>query len=365
MQLHKTLTLTFAASSALLSLAHPGHHEELDSPALKAYKRNLSHGIKTCATHLEANGLQARAEHRRRNLINLHRRALQVRDTDTVLSTSHLGRDSTVSPFDPPAEIFRDTSKKACLLGPAAEGETGPYWIPGERVRSSIRENQPGIPVILEQQYIDVETCRPVSNLYAELWGCNATGVYSGLVAEGNGNAADISNRNTTFLRGVQKTDTEGIVRFETLFPGHYDGRTTHYHNIAHFGAQRLPNNTITGGVVGHVAQIFWDQDIINTVEGTYPYNTNEISITPNAVDRVVAQETEYSDSDPMVNYVYLGDTVEDGIFAWITVAVNLSAVHYPYYTNVWTADGAAEVEGTEDGDPRVVDGGLPQTSAV
>ncbi|KAL4749319.1 hypothetical protein BDW72DRAFT_214122 [Aspergillus terricola var. indicus] len=336
MQLHKTLTLTFAASSALLSLAHPGHHEELDSPGIRAYKRDLSNGLNACAIHHEANGLKGRAEDRRRDLVALHRRALQARDTISVLNTSHLGLDSDISPFDPPAEIFRDTSKKAF-----------------------------GVPVILEQQYIDVETCRPVSNLYAELWGCNATGVYSGLVAEGNGNGADLSNRNATFLRGVQMTDAEGVVRFDTLFPGHYDGRTTHYHNIAHFGAKRLPNNTLSGGIVGHVAQIFWDQNIINTVEDTYPYNINEIPITSNAVDRVVAQETKHSDSDPMLNYVFLGDKVEDGIFAWITVAVNLSAVHYPYYTNVWTAEGAVEIEGTEDGDPRIVDGGLPQTTAV
>jgi hypothetical protein len=35
------------------------------------------------------------------------------------------------------------------------------------------------------------------------IWGCNATGVYSGLVADGNGNSADVSNRNRTFLRAL------------------------------------------------------------------------------------------------------------------------------------------------------------------
>jgi protocatechuate 3,4-dioxygenase beta subunit len=182
-------------------------------------------------------------------------------------------------------EIF-NSPEKVCLLGPSPEGETGPYWLPGERVRSHIREGQPGVPVVIEQQYIDVESCKPVPDLYAEIWGCNATGVYSGLVADGNGNSADVSNRNRTFLRGIQKTDSDGVVTFDTLFPGHYDSRTTHYHNIAHFHAERLPNNTIAGGRVSHVAQIFWDQDIINAVESTYPYSTNNIPITPNAEDR-------------------------------------------------------------------------------
>ena len=94
---------------------------------------------------------------------------------------------------------------RVCLVGPSPEGETGPYWIPGERIRSQLREGEPGVPVIVEQQYIDVETCEPVVDLYTEIWGCNATGVYSGLVVEGNGNAADLSNRQRTFLRGCRK----------------------------------------------------------------------------------------------------------------------------------------------------------------
>ncbi|KJJ31711.1 hypothetical protein AFLA70_103g002820 [Aspergillus flavus AF70] len=363
MQLKNAIHFT-VFGCAILALAHPGHHEEHDPAPVRAYKRDVGHGLANCAGQLEASGLQARSEARRKATVQLHRRQLITRDTDAVLNKSHQAT-RPVSPSMPPNEIFKDTTQKACILGPTAEGETGPYWIPGERVRSEIREGQPGVPVILEQQYIDVETCQPIPRLYAELWGCNATGVYSGLVADGNGNSHDLSNRNRTFLRGIQETDIDGVVIFDTLFPGHYDGRTTHYHNIAHFGARRLPNNTIAGGTVGHVAQIFLDQDLIDQVESTYPYNTNNIPITLNSVDRVVSQETENSNSDPMLNYAFLGDNIEDGLFAWITVAVNLSAVHYPYYTNVYTAEGAVEVEGTSDGDPRAIDGGLPQSSAA
>ncbi|OJJ86723.1 uncharacterized protein ASPGLDRAFT_44578 [Aspergillus glaucus CBS 516.65] len=56
-----------------------------------------------------------------------------------------------------------------------------------------------------------------------------------------------------------------------------------------------------------------------------------------NAEDRVVGQGTDGKDADPMLNYAYLGDKVGDGIFAWMTVAVNFSAVHY---LNVYTANG-------------------------
>ncbi|KAJ5485921.1 hypothetical protein N7530_000221 [Penicillium desertorum] len=324
---------------ALLASAHPGHHEPLDSSDVQLYKRNVQAGLQKCSTEFQKNGLQARAEARRKAMVDLHRRHLRVRDTDAVLNKSHQAT-RPMSPSMSEKEIF-NSPEKVCLLGPSPEGETGPYWLPGERVRSHIREGQPGVPVVIEQQYIDVETCKPA------------------------GNSADLSNRNRTFLRGIQKTDSDGVVTFDTLFPGHYDSRTTHYHNIAHFDAKRLPNNTIAGGRVSHVAQIFWDQDIINAVESTYPYNTNNIPITPNAEDRVVGQETQNTEADPMLNYAYLGDRDEDGLFAWITVAVNLSVVHYPYYTNVYTENGGMAVDGTSDGNPRVVDGGLPQTSSV
>lgn len=60
--------------------------------------------------------------------------------------------------------------------------------------------------------------------------GTNATGVYSGVVASGNGNEADTTNLDNTFARGVQATDDEGVVSFDTNVPGHYTGRTNHIH---------------------------------------------------------------------------------------------------------------------------------------
>jgi protocatechuate 3,4-dioxygenase beta subunit len=55
-------------------------------------------------------------------------------------------------------------------------------------------------------------------------------GVYSGVIASGNGNSNDDSNLDATFLRGLQKTDDEGVAQFQTIFPGHYTGRATHIH---------------------------------------------------------------------------------------------------------------------------------------
>jgi protocatechuate 3,4-dioxygenase beta subunit len=93
--------------------------------------------------------------------------------------------------------------------------------------------------------------------------------VYSGIVANGNGNSADSANLNATFLRGIQATDSEGFAAFSTIVPGHYTGRTTHIHVLAHAPGQwsLQANNTITGGATAaHVGQIFFDQDLLTEV---------------------------------------------------------------------------------------------------
>jgi protocatechuate 3,4-dioxygenase beta subunit len=67
-----------------------------------------------------------------------------------------------------------------------------------------------------------------------DLWHANATGVYSGVVVPGNGNSDDGSNINSTFGRGLQPTNKDGVTQFTTFYPGHYFGRTQHIHVATH-----------------------------------------------------------------------------------------------------------------------------------
>lgn len=57
--------------------------------------------------------------------------------------------------------------------------------------------------------------------------------MYSGVTASGNGNSADESNLDKTFLRGLQKTDSTGVAQIQTIFPGHYRGRANHIHGTS------------------------------------------------------------------------------------------------------------------------------------
>jgi hypothetical protein len=146
--------------------------------------------------------------------------------------------------------------------------------------------------------------------------------VYSGIVASGNGDSSDASNINATFLRGVQETDSDGVAQFETLFPGHYTGRATHIHVMVHMNGTVLSNGTWSGAVAAHVGQMFFDQDLISQVEAISPYTTNTQELTTNDDDGIMSSESENT-VDPVMDYALLGDTVEDGLFAWLAFGIN------------------------------------------
>ncbi|KAG7285876.1 hypothetical protein NEMBOFW57_008170 [Staphylotrichum longicolle] len=196
--------------------------------------------------------------------------------------------------------------------------------VDGEGIRSQLIDDQAGVPVYLDIQVIDVNTCEPLQDTFLEMWNANSTGIYSGAISSANGNANDKSNLNKVFLRGAQKTNKDGAVQFTTIFPGHYQGRATHIHIISHYNDSTTvyANNTIWGTRVTHNGQAFFDQSLIDAVEKVSPYSTNRQARTQNKADAILLQEA--ATSDPFFRYVQLGtDLKRDGIFAWFTFGVN------------------------------------------
>lgn len=129
-------------------------------------------------------------------------------------------------------------SNASCVLGRA---ETiGPYYVEGELIRSNITEDQIGIPMHMELQFVDVNTCKPVPALFIDIWGANATGGYSG--AESPAGISGFGGLNSTFLRGIQITDEHGVASFDLIVPGHYYPRATHTHIVAWGNATTFAN---------------------------------------------------------------------------------------------------------------------------
>lgn len=197
-------------------------------------------------------------------------------------------------------------------------------------------------------QFLDMNTCEPISDIVADIWHCNSTGVYSGIdTSDGEGGL------NSTFLRGVQITDAEGVTAFDTLFPGHYDDRVTHLHLVVQEDYTIQPNNTYTGGTTLHIGQLYFDDTLVQAVEATEPYNTNTIEFTTWYYDGWMLEEAT-EDYDPFVEYVQLGDDLSDGLLAWITVALDPNSDHSANLTAAahYYADGGVAVNGSSKGDP-------------
>ena len=93
----------------------------------------------------------------------------------------------------PPEKLFASYKNVSGILTP--EITEGPYYVTGEYFRANVTEGQEGVDVHLEYQYIDISTCKAVPGLYLDTWNANSTGVYSGVVASGDGvGTADESN---------------------------------------------------------------------------------------------------------------------------------------------------------------------------
>lgn len=215
------LSLLAAASSVV---AHPGVTEEHIKHEMAL--RNVAHAhgsraLSNCQNTPAARSLQRRAAERRA----LKAVAMRAERGLSSRPVAHLKRDMTellaymqvdhnetaalgFTAATPETTIFG--SNNTCVLVP--ETTIGPYYVLGEFIRSNITEGQIGIPLHMEMQFVDIETCLPVPQLAADVWHCNSTGTYSGVAAE---NTLD-----ETFLRGVQLTDDDGVVAFDSLFPG-------------------------------------------------------------------------------------------------------------------------------------------------
>lgn len=178
--------------------------------------------------------------------------------------------------------------------------------------------------ILLDYQVIDVDTCEPVPSAYLEMWHCNSTGIYSGVNADGNGDSSDLTNIDKTFLRGIQETSEEGVAGFTSIFPGHYTSRATHIHVLIHTNITVLANDTLGNDVyASHVGQTFFDQNLIDEVETLAPYNTNQQELTLNEIDSILSEETRTDGVDPVFEYTLLGDSVADGLFAWIAFGID------------------------------------------
>jgi protocatechuate 3,4-dioxygenase beta subunit len=156
-------------------------------------------------------------------------------------------------------------STASCVVSPT---ETiGPYPSLQDFVRSDIREGKGGTPLILAIKVVNTNnSCAPVPSAVVDIWQCDATGNYSQYGSE----------RNLTYLRGLQTTGSDGVATFTTIYPGWYQGRATHIHVEV----------TVNGRSV-KVTQIAFPEDVTAQVYRIGVYAAGGQNPTTNARDNV------------------------------------------------------------------------------
>lgn len=150
----------------------------------------------------------------------------------------------------------------SCIVRPALT--EGPYFVDEMLNRSDIRSDptdgttSPGLPLELTFLVSQISgNCAPLAGAVVDVWHCDALGVYSGV------SDPRFTTAGKQFLRGYQVTDTNGMAKFITIYPGWYPGRAVHIHFKIRVGA---------GPVYDFTSQLFFDDTLSDQVYTQPPY---------------------------------------------------------------------------------------------
>ena len=260
------------------------------------------------------------------------------------------------------SEALTKANTASCSL--TAEQTVGPYYLDLERVRQDVTEGKTGLPLKVRLSVVDAKRCLPIENAALDIWHCDAMGIYSGFTAEspdgppggmqhggmpngfgghppgpppgpppdGSGQGRPFlpppgfGNRkhdNTTFLRGVQLTDHDGIVEFTTIYPGWYMGRDIHIHMRVHIGGA-ISNVKYGGGHISYTGQLFFPENVSDAVAKCKPYSTHHTERTRQDEDNVY---TEQHGSGSIVSLARLNKRdIEEGFLATAVLGIDPSA---------------------------------------
>jgi protocatechuate 3,4-dioxygenase beta subunit len=174
----------------------------------------------------------------------------------------------------------------SCIVRPQVT--EGPYFVDEKLDRSDIRSDpsdgsvRDGILLSLTfaVSRIDGTSCTPFAGVLVDVWHCDALGVYSDVTDPG----FDTTRRK--FLRGYQVTDADGAVRFVTIYPGWYQGRTVHIH----FKIRTDPD---AEQALEFTSQLFFDDALTDVVHTRQPYAAKGQRTLRNEGDGIFGQGGE------------------------------------------------------------------------
>ena len=200
----------------------------------------------------------------------------------------------------------RALAQPVCTL--TLEQIEGPFYLDQAPMREVTSEGKPGVPLQLILRVLDSASCAPIPKAAVDVWQCDALGIYSGYegVAIAPRHVEPVDHK--TFLRGTQLTDAAGDVRFRTIYPGWYSGRTPHVHLKLRVGAKAA------------TTQLYFPDEVTNAVYARAPYDRHPNRDTTNATDRFLGRIADKS----LVMWTMARDG-DGGYVATATVALRTS----------------------------------------
>ena len=184
--------------------------------------------------------------------------APEVDDTTTTVAESS---ESTDPPADDdgggiePLTVAAFAALPICAVPPSTTA--GPFPTIEQLDRRDVTEGFPGHPLRLGIRVVDAD-CNPLPGAEVEIWHTDATGDYSSYTDGGSGKD---EGEGTTFCRGFQTADADGILEFQTIYPGWYEGRAVHIHVRA-----RVEGSDVL------TTQLYFDEAYTDAVYTEAPY---------------------------------------------------------------------------------------------
>ncbi|MES2178990.1 MAG: intradiol ring-cleavage dioxygenase [Gemmatimonadota bacterium] len=222
---------------------------------------------------------------------------------ETVLGTDATATVSSTCPTRVPSETE----------GPyPGDGSNGPNVLSSTGiVRSDIRTSfaglsgtATGVPLNIRLTLVSASTCAPLAGYAVYLWHCDRAGNYS-LYSSG------FTNQN--YLRGVQAADSNGVVTFQSIYPGCYSGRWPHIHFEVYRSlaqATAVSNKIATS----QIALPLTANTLVYAASGYEASVTNQSRIT-------LASDNVFSDGASLELATITGD-VSSGMTAALTVGI-------------------------------------------
>ncbi len=169
------------------------------------------------------------------------------------------------------------TTSTTCTATPSETAGPYPYDLSSDSAiyRTDITEGKTGVPLSLALTVVNSNAdCAVLSNARVDIWHCDKDGYYSEYSEPGYLGTED--NTGKTFLRGIQLTDSNGQVKFTTIYPGWYTGRVTHIHLEIYISS-----------VLKLTTQLCFPDSLNTTVYQTSLYSAHGENTITNSTDQV------------------------------------------------------------------------------